>query len=564
MGFRPLPIGVDDFKTLISKGYYYVDKTCLIREVLEKMGEVTLFTRPRRFGKTLNMSMLKYYFENTGDRVLNEDNRSLFEGLKVMEAGDGVTAQMQQFPVISLSLKSARQPTFNLSLLSLKRQIAGEFGRHREILPQLGEKKERFQRILAEGEDDGDYIDSLAFLSECLYQCYGRKCIILIDEYDVPLENAYFEGFYAEITAFIRSLFESALKSNPYLEFAVLTGCLRISKESIFTGLNNLKIVSILNESYGEYFGFQQSEVDKMLEFYERSDSADIMKEWYDGYRFGNTDVYNPWSVICFVDALYANPSALPSPFWSNTSSNSIVKDLVGRSDLLVRDEMERLIAGDTIEKAVHEDITYEDIYESPDHLWNFLFFTGYLKQTGRRLEGETQYITMALPNAEVRYIYKNTILAWFRNEIKGKDLTGLYTAVLSGDEKTFEKELSARLQETISFMDSREAFYHGFVLGVLSKLNNYLVHSNREAGSGRYDILIRSLNVANPPVILELKVSDTYQGMDAACDRALAQIEDNHYDQELPAEGYTRVFHYGIAFYKKQCRIKARYKKLI
>lgn len=315
----------------------------------------------------------------------------------------------------------------------------------------------------------------LKFLSNCLYSVKGKKVIILIDEYDVPLENAYFSGFYDETVAFLRSLFESALKTNPCLEFAVLTGCLRISKESIFTGLNNLKTISILTDIYGEYFGFLPGEVDEMLAFYERREAANTVKEWYDGYRFGNAHVYNPWSVICYMDNLYANPKALPSPYWSNTSSNSIVKDLVLRANAATRDEMERLIAGKSIEKPVHEDITYADVNES---------------------------------------------------------------------------------------MDNLGIFYHGFLLVILANMADYLVRSNREGGNGRYDILVCSYDVEETPILIELKVSDTFQGMDAACERALAQIEEKGYDAELPDEGYTCVYHFGIAFFKKQCRVKVRRKE--
>lgn len=563
MNKKPLPIGIDDFEKLITGNYYYVDKSDLIKDLLDLKGEVNLFTRPRRFGKTLNMSMLRCFFENTRDEEKNEQNRKLFDGMDISKHGTKYREPMTKYPVISLSLKSGKQPAFELAMVSLRRQIANEYRRHESIIPDLGDLKDRYRRIMSEDAGTEDYMDSLAFLSQCLSKVYQRKCIILIDEYDVPLENAYFEGFYNQMISFIRSLFESALKTNPYLEFAVITGCLRITKESIFTGLIDLEIISILNASYDEYFGFTQREVDKILNDYEQVSAGKNIASWYNGYCFGNTEVYNPWSVINYVKALYVDPKAFPSPYWANTSSNSIVKTLVERTSLSVKSEIEDLIEGGSIEKVVHEDITYEDIEQSDDNLWSFLFFTGYLSRKASRMEGEDLYVTMAIPNVEVRYIYNNTIMNWFRDEIKSKDLSSLFQAITDGEADKVQACLSKLLMDSISFMDSKEAFYHGFLLGILGNMKDFLVKSNRESGQGRYDILVRSLDVTVPAAIFELKVSDTFNGMERSCELALSQIEDKEYDAWLPEEGYTQVFYFGIAFFKKQCRVKVRRKML-
>lgn len=561
---KPLPIGIDDFEKLITKGYYYVDKTWFIKELLDKKGEVNLFTRPRRFGKTLNLSMLKYYFEKPID---GESHACLFEGMKIMEAGERYTDMQGQYPVINLTLKSAKQPSYEMAYASLVDDISREYKRHSYVLESasiLEEDKEKFRAIRGRRAQPIDYAKALAFLSECLYAFHRQKSVILIDEYDVPLENAYYTGFYPEMIAFIRSLFESALKTNPYLEFAVITGCLRISKESIFTGLNNLKIISILNEDYGEYYGFVEDEVCEMLRFYGREHKMDTMKEWYDGYQFGNTEVYNPWSVINYVDKICTNENAFPTAAWSNTSSNSIVKDLIYHASEETRKEIESLTNGASIEKKVHEDITYDDIHETEENLWNFLFFTGYLKKVSTRMIEDDIYVNLAIPNKEVRAIYRNKIENWFRDEVKALDLNVMYEAMLSGKADIFEGELEKQLQSTISYMDSKEAFYHGFLLGLLANLSGYLRKSNREAGLGRYDICVYSYNVRLAPVILELKVADRYKELDVACEEALAQISEKKYDFDLEEEGYTEVICYGVAFFKKQVRVHVETKKLI
>lgn len=557
---KPLPVGVDDFEKLIRNGYYYVDKTLFIRELLDKKGDVSLFTRPRRFGKTLTLSMLKCFFENTGSEERNCENKKLFEGLSIYSCGSIYTEQMGKYPVISISLKSAKQPDFPQAFYAVQEAVSQEYKRHQPFLEDMDlnpQEKQRYIRMTRMEAVRGECNTSLRFLSECLSKIYSSNVIILLDEYDVPLENAYFSGFYNEMAEFLRSLFESVLKTNPFLEFAVMTGCLRISKESIFTGLNNLDINSILAVSYGEYFGFTQEEVDRMLQYYGLEEKKDIMRHWYDGYRFGDEEVYNPWSVVKFTKDLCADREAFPSPYWANTSSNSIVRGLVERADISVRGELEALIEGSTIEKPVHEDITYGDVYQSEDNLWNFLLFTGYLRQTDRRMVGEDQYIEMAIPNAEVRYIYKNTILSWFDQKVRNMDLGVLYEAIEHGNFRVMEEEISSQLQETISFYDYAESYYHGFLTGLLKNIGKYRILSNRESGKGRPDIILKTPSIRGRAVILEIKVSAKFSDMEKACASALRQIKEQKYDAELRDEGYTEILKYGISFYKKECMVR-------
>lgn len=554
MKFKPLPIGIDDFEKMIEKGYYYVDKTLLIKELLDMGGEVNLFTRPRRFGKTLNMSMLQCFFEK--DRCNSE---RLFENLAIMDAGEEYTKHMSEYPVISVSLKSMKQANYELSYEQMKKIIAEEYRRHDIVLEsdRLSEaEKKRYQEICDVRGTEADYLDALKFLSLCLMKYYNRKTIMLIDEYDVPLENSYFCGYYDKMIPSIRSLFESALKTNENLEFSVITGCLRISRESIFTGLNNLDIISILNEYYSEHFGFTEAEIKEMLEFYGCSDAFQVMRTWYDGYQFGQTEVYNPWSAVNYVKALWKNNEAIPNPYWANTSSNDIIRTLVEEADISVRKEIEDLIQGKNIEKPIHEDITYEDIYKSQNNLWNFLFFTGYLKQAGKHLEGGTQYITMAIPNEEVRYIYKNTILGWFDEKVKNKDLSRLYEALENGDTEVMAQELSAELQETISFYDYAESYYHGFLAGLLKRTKKYQVISNRESGLGRPDIVLKTPSVRGRAIIIEIKVAKEFTKLDEKCVEALTQIEDRGYEEGLQKEGYTDILKYGVCFYRKECSV--------
>ena len=556
MRWIPLPVGVENFEDLRRNGYYFVDKTLFIKELLDIKGKVNLFTRPRRFGKTLNMSMLRYFFEQG-----KTDNAELFRGLKIMDAGEEYLAHMGKYPVISITLKSMKQYSYELAYEMLTKAVEGEFTRHWSEIEQSGKltgaKLERYIRIRDLKGSEGDYADSLKFLSECLYTCTGQKSIILIDEYDVPLENAYFSGFYDRMVALIRSLFESVLKTNDNLEFAVLTGCLRLSKESIFTGLNNLNIVSITNYTFAEHFGFTQDEVEKMLKDYGLEDNLETVRKWYDGYCFGETEVYNPWSVINYVNSCYKDKNAFAKPYWSNTSSNSIVKNLVEHADISVKQEIEALIEGGTIEKPIHEDITYDDMDSTQDNLWNFLFFTGYLKKISERQEGETIYMEMAIPNSEVRYVYKNAVLHWFEKKTEKKELTPLYESLLNGDTEKMAEILSENLMDTISFYDYQESYYHGFLVGMLKNIGNYIVQSNRESGNGRPDILVRYPSVRGKAVIIEIKVAKTYQGLEEKCAEALRQIEEQKYEAALRQEGYQKILKYGVAFYKKECMVK-------
>ena len=557
MSWKPLPIGVDNFENLIRNGYYFADKTLFIRELLDMKGEVNLFTRPRRFGKTLNMSMLRCFFEKSG-----EDPAVLFSGTKILEAGEQYLSHMGRYPVISLSLKSMKQPSLELSLAMLKKAVGAEFSRHWQAVHDSGKLTgaalERYVRLRDLNGSDADYADALKYLSECLHACFGEKAVILIDEYDVPLKNAWFHGFYDDVLFPVRSLFESALKTNDNLAFAVVTGCLQISRESIFTGLNNLRILSVTDDSCSEYFGFTQQDVDQMLAFYDLSDRTETVKQWYDGYCFGNTEVYNPWSVINFVSSCRRNRNALPRPYWSNTSSNDIVRILVEKSDLSVRREIETLIEGSSITKPVHEDITYEDMQSTQDNLWNFLFFTGYLKKLREFQEEENIYIEMTIPNREVRYIYKNTVLHWFEEKTEKKELSPLYESILNGDAGKMAEILSENLMETISFYDYQESYYHGFLAGMLKNIENYIVVSNREAGNGRPDIVLKYPSIRGKTVIIEIKVAGSWKELEKKCTEALKQIEEKDYEAELRREGYQNIMKYGVAFYKKECMVKS------
>ena len=554
MEWTPLPIGVDNFEKLRDRGYYYVDKTLFIKDLIDMHGEVNLFTRPRRFGKTLNMSMLRYFYE-----ISDEDRSRLFAGTKIMDAGEKYIEEMGQYPVISLSLKSMKQASYKSAFYCLKEDISREFNRHRNLSEgiETEEIRLKYHRFAAGTAEDDEYLTALKFLSECLYFFYGRKTVILIDEYDVPLENAYFNGFYDRMVVLIRSLFESALKTNDTLEFAAVTGCLRISKESIFTGLNNLKVISIRDKSYAEHFGFTPDEVQLMLAHYGLEGNQEAVQKWYDGYQFGETEVYNPWSVINYVDSCYKDKKEFPRPYWSNTSSNSIVRTLVERADLSVKQEIEALIEGKTITKPIHEDITYDDMDSTQDNLWNFLFFTGYLKKISEHQDGEEILVEMAIPNSEVRYIYKNTVLRWFEEKTKKKELSPLYESILDGDREKMAEILSENLMETISFYDYQESYYHGFLAGMLKNIGNYIVLSNRESGNGRPDIVLKYPSVRGKAVILEIKVARTYQELESKCDEALRQIDEQKYEEALRQEGYSNILKYGIAFYRKECMVK-------
>jgi len=552
----PLPIGLAFFDRMIEDGYYYVDKTLYIKDILDKGATVTLCTRPRRFGKTLNQTMLKCFFEDTAE-LGGKDTRALFNGLKIEAAGDRYLGHQGRYPVIFLSFKDWKHGSFESSREQFTRDIADEFKRHAYLEEKIPDRDdlEMFRKLSERKGSLSDYRSSIRFLSKCLADCYGRKAIILVDEYDVPLENSWVRGFYQDMVDFIRPLLSSALKDNPYLQLAVITGCLRISKESIFTGLNNLDVISILNDHFGEHFGFTQDEMDAMLGYYNLECKAGVARDWYDGYVFGRTEVYNPWSSIKVVSNWIENINRHPEPHWVNTSGNDIVRTLIDKADSEARTELETLMAGGTISKPIHEDITYDEIHKSADNLWNFLFFTGYLKKVGEGRLGENGEISfdLSIPNMELRYIYATKIKEWFNESMAEKNLNAFFNAILSGDVETFQTKLSKLLAESISYMDSAESFYHGFMVGVLSKLKDYRVKSNRESGHGRSDLVLYAMDKA---IIFELKVAKKFNALPALCDEALKQIEDNDYAAYWNEEGYTDITKYGIAFYRKRCKI--------
>ena len=559
---KKISIGVEDFKTIIEKDGYFVDKTLMIQNLIKSNAMVTLFTRPRRFGKTLNQFMIRRFFEDEitekGEKV---DNGYLFDGLKIAECGEEILKHQQQYPVIFMTLKSAKQPNFEMAYGALADEIYNEFMRHRYVLQSdalLPIEKERYENLLNRRADEKEVAKALAFLSECLFKYHGKNTIILIDEYDVPLENAYFEGFYDKMIKFIRSLFESALKTNPYLERSVITGCLRISKESIFTGLNNLKVDSVLRTEYGDSFGFTESEVEAMLAYYDLQEELPEVKRWYDGYLFNDIEIYNPWSIVNYVYDHDRKITQFALPYWSNSSSNSIIREMVGEADADAKRDLETLINGGTIEKQVHEDITYGDIHQSQDNLWNFLFFTGYLKKVGEQKEGNNLKLEMKIPNIEIATIYENSISYWFEQRIKETDRSPLVRALETGDCEAAEDFINRQLADTISYYDYAENFYHGFMAGLLVNIGGYLVKSNRESGNGRPDIVMQTVQVRKGrAIILELKIAGSIAEMEAVCDRALAQIEEQHYAEPFVTEGYPEVKKYALSFCKKECMVK-------
>jgi len=556
---KALPIGIENFEEMIAEDYYYVDKTLMIKELLDLRGKANLFTRPRRFGKTLNLSMLRYFFEDTGDAVKNAQNRQLFEGLKIMEAGDRYTSRMGQSPVINLTLKSAKQNTFDSAYFKIREAIASEFQRHNFLLEKEGifeKDREQFKRIMACEAEFDEYSGALKFLSECFLKCTGKKTVILLDEYDVPLENAWFCGFYDEMVSFIRSLFESALKTNDALDFAVITGCMRRSKESIFTGLNHLNIISVLDKRYSEHFGFTPAEVEAMLHYYGHERRYEDMKEWYDGYLFGETEVYNPWSAIKFLYDLNADGDSFPRPYWVNTSSNEIIRGMVERADKETKEQIEELLSGGSMEIAVHEEITYGDMTEDGENLWNFLYFTGYLTKEEEYFKESTVLIKARIPNEEVKTVYQNSILKWFRAKVKKQDFRDLYRAMEEEDAQKMGDILGRQLLDTISFYDSAESFYHSFLAGILSQSQDYLVKSNRETGRGRWDLAVKSPSLRGRAFVIELKISTNIDDLEEDAAKAVRQIYEKKYMEELRQEGYKKIDCYGISFYRKDCEV--------
>ena len=555
MKHKPLPIGVEDFKRLVDNGYYFIDKTLMIKELLENKETVNLFTRPRRFGKTLNMSMLQRFFEAT-----EKSNAYLFDGLKIA-AYPEYMAYQGQYPVISISLKSMKRASYQEAYFEYVKLLSDEFERHEIILQSDAvseEDKLEFQKIKKRIAEPKEYNSAVKLLSKCLQKVYQKNVIILIDEYDVPLENAYHEGFYDDMTNLIRSCFESALKTNPSLEFAVLTGCLRVSRESIFTGLNNLKTYSITKNKFSQYFGFTQEEMQEILQNFSLEQYAETIAKWYDGYRFGLTEIYNPWSVLNCIDSYLQNDMVACEPYWSNTSSNRIVKRLIEESNERTKSMVEELINGTPIHTQIFEDVTYGTIDVNQDYIWSFLLFTGYLKIISCETVGDETYYDMVIPNVEIKSIYKNTIRSWFIDHINRDNRTDILESVIHADAEKLEDLLCTWLTNTISCFDEQENYYHGFVTGLVSGFNGYMVVSNRESGNGRFDLVVKQRSRWHHAAILEFKVVEKYNQMTKACEDALRQIEEKDYEASLRDEQYENIAKLGICFCQKRCRVKS------
>lgn len=554
MNNMKLPVGIDQFDKLIKSGFYYVDKTRLIEQLLQNWGEVNLFTRPRRFGKTLNMSMLKSFFEIGTDKTL-------FDQLYIAVNKELCEEYMGQYPVIFLSLKGVDGLNFEEAKSMLKITIRTEAQRHYELKKseKVSEENRKLFNDILSGEDER-IEDSLRMLSQILFEHYGKKSIILIDEYDVPLDKAFQHGYYKEMVSLLRGLFGQALKTNEFLQFAVLTGCLRVSKESIFTGLNNFKVLSIADIRFDEQFGFTDEEVRKLLKDYDREDYFSEAKEWYDGYHFGNADIYCPWDVINYVEHLRYDPEAEPEAFWINSSGNDLVKRFVAKADQTTKDEIEQLIAGDVIEKKIRQDLTYDEIDQSIDNLWSVLFTTGYLTQTGRAERG---IYKLMIPNKEVREVFIDQIQQWFDQTVVNDEdrMSSFYQSFAQGKAKDVQDQLTSILAETISILDTKarneekENFYHGMMLGLLRNHRNWIVKSNVESGEGFVDILIKPED-PDEGILIELKYSKTFDGLEKACERAMEQIKDRRYDEALREEGRCHILAYGIAFCKKRCKV--------
>lgn len=555
-----LPVGIDSFDKIRKNGFYYIDKTGLIEQLVQLGGEVTLFTRPRRFGKTLNMSMLRSFFETGTDA-------SLFDGLYISGNKEICDEYMGKYPVIFLSLKDVD----GLKYENAKYRIMELIGREAERYFFLGDsdrlsenEKEQYKAVIAlqNGKysmDENVLTSSLRLLSHLLFQHYGEKTVILIDEYDVPLDKAFQNGYYQEMVSLIRGLFGMALKTNDSLQFAVLTGCLRISKESIFTGLNNFKVLSILDSRFDEQFGFTDQEVQKILDDYELSSHFEETKEWYDGYRFGKADIYCPWDVINYVEQLRYDPAAVPQDFWSNSSGNAMVRRFIDMADVSTKNEIERLIAGESIEKDVTPELTYDELDKSIENLWSVLFTTGYLTHKGRTESGKYRLV---IPNREVRNLFVKKIREWFSDVSRkdGQTLEQLCDAFVNKNVEKIEQIFGDYLWNTISIRDTavakekKENFYHGILLGLLGYKSTWLIKSNAESGIGYSDILVE-VPTNRTGIVIELKYAEGGD-MDAACEEAMRQIEEKGYIAKLKQDGMRNFIRYGIACYKKDCRV--------
>ena len=562
-----LPVGIDDFRKLRESDFYYVDKTRLIEQLLLNWSEVTLFTRPRRFGKTLNMSMLKSFFDIGTDEAL-------FDGLYISGNKELCDEYMGKYPVIFLSLKGVEGLTYEEAFEAFVRIMGKEVNRvsflaDSDKLTQIEREQYKGLTIMKNGRlafDKEKLISSLQLLSQLLYKHYGKKTVILIDEYDVPLDKAFQNGYYNEMVSLIRGLFGQALKTNEFLQFAVLTGCLRISKESIFTGLNNFKVMSITDSRFDEQFGFTDEEVRKLLSDYGMDSHFDEVKEWYDGYHFGRADVYCPWDVINHADHLRDDGDAKPQTYWINSSGNSLVRRLINRADSSTKDEIERLIAGEAIEKVIRQDLTYDEIENSIDNIWSVLFTTGYLTKVGevKLADSESYAYKLIIPNKEVREVFVLQIQEWFKAVVANDNDTMklLSKAILDKDETILARQLNIVMGRMISILDTKapddmkENFYHGLLLGLLRGSNpEWLIRSNRESGDGFSDILIKPEN-PDLGIVIEVKYAKEFKKLDAACDAAMAQIKEKRYDETLRDEGRCDILAYGIAFCRKRCRV--------
>ena len=558
---KKLPIGIDSFEKIIRHNFYYVDKTEMITELLHNWGEVNLFTRPRRFGKSLNMNMLQSFLEIGCDK-------SLFNGLKVSREKELCEEYMGKFPVISLTLKNVEGLNFESARKSLKNTLGMEAWRLSALAEssRLTEEEKNSYKALTVVDDHGDFKMSdatmekaLLILTVLLEKHYGKKAVLLIDEYDVPLDKAFQYGYYDEMVSLIRNMFGNVLKTNSSLFFAVLTGCLRIAKESIFTGLNNFNVFSITSVQFDEFFGFTDDEVAEMLKYFGLSDYHETIREWYDGYQFGKKAVYCPWDVISYCRNLCADPDAIPEDFWSNTSSNSIVSRFIDKANKQTRDEIENLISGETVIKEIKQELTYNELDKSIENLWSILFTTGYLTQRERI---DSRKLRLAIPNREIKELFELQIREWFQEKSSEdvKKLDKLCMAFPDGDAETIEDLFNDYLWNTISIRDTAvkgriENFYHGVLLGLLSHMENWAVWSNIESGEGYCDILLE-VPENRVGVVIEMKYAQEDR-MEAACTEALKQIEQRQYAARLKSDGMKNIVNYGIACYRKHCKVK-------